>query len=167
MSPTRSAASQQADAHRGRPAERGSDRGRQADRATRTVNSLNDNDAPPADDGASQPRQERTGKGKGKRKGNGKGRFRGGGGRGVSAAGTAAEQPRSVLGKSLPVLGFKLLVEVMADPGGIGAWAHCLLGHRATCKPSRFNRQRGLFPLPIPDWTVQRVRDALQWTNPF
>ena len=47
------------------------------------------------------------------------------------------------------------------------AWAHCSFGHRATCEPSRFNRQREVLPLPIPVWTPQRARDALQRTSPL
>ena len=72
-----------------------------------------------------------------------------------------------VLGRTLSELGFELLKEVVDDPGGLGAWAKTLLSNRATEKPSRFNRQRDLYPLPMPVWTAQRVRDALQTANPF
>ena len=165
MSPDKGATGLQAGAHRRRPAEQGSDRGRQADCASsRAVTSR---------------RRQRTAIGRrsvsttagaqGRRQGQEQGQRQRQASRpgrpGVSADGTAASQTRFIQGKSLPTLGFKFLVGVMADPGSMRAWAHCPFGHRATFEPSRFNRQREALPPPIPVWTRQRARDALQRTS--
>ena len=78
---------------------------------------------------------------------------------------TPVKSESRLLGRTLPELGYELLLEVVDGQGGLGRWAQTLLGHGATINPGRRRRQRDVFPLPLPVGTCERVGAALKFRS--
>ena len=67
---------------------------------------------------------------------------------------SVVKQGAGVLGRTLPEMGFELLLEVVKDDGGLGSWCQSLHKRQATMNARRGRRQRDFLPLPI----LQRTR---------